>query len=91
MQGLGDFFEDPSFDALNTPTACRSVTVGGLNVQRDESGFGGSLTINKPLGFADLVSITAYDEYEREVTDNYGGSAAAILDFIQDNEFTQFS
>jgi len=91
IQGLGDFFLDPSFDLLNTPTGARDVTVGALDVRRDEEGYGGSLTLKTSFGFADFVAITAFDEYDRFVVDNYGGDSAATLDFEQNNKIDQFS
>jgi iron complex outermembrane receptor protein len=91
VSGLGDFFGDPSFDALNSPTDPRDVTVGILDLDRDEEGTGLALTLNYDFENFDFISITAWDKYEREVTDNYGGSAAAILDFYQDNEMEQLS
>lgn len=90
-QGNGDFFGDASFDALNSPTDPRQVSVGDLDVRRDEEGFGGSMSINSSFDFAEFISITAYDEYDRFVVDNYGGSPAATLDFIQDDKLKQFS
>lgn len=91
VEGLGDYFGDPSFDALNSPTDADDVTVGQLDVDRDEEGKGLALTINYDFEYFDFISITAWDDYERQVTDNYGGSAAAILDLFQDNQMEQWS
>ena len=91
VEGLGDFFGDPSFDALNSPTGARDVTVGDLNVGRDEKGSGASLTLNYGFENFDFISISAIDTYDRRVVDNYGGSSAAILDLYQDNQMDQWS
>ncbi|UTW45222.1 TonB-dependent receptor [bacterium SCSIO 12696] len=91
VQGLGDFFGDPSFDALNSPEDPRLVTAGDLIVDRDEDGSGVSLHLNYELENFNFVSISAWDQYDRQVVDNYGGSAAAILDLFQDNEMEQWS
>ena len=91
VDGLGDFFGDDAFNGLNSPVSSRLVSVGDLNVGRDESGQGISLTVNHSFENFDLISITAIDEYERVVVDNYGGSAAAILDLFQDDKLDQWS
>ncbi|MDM3871598.1 TonB-dependent receptor [Porticoccus sp. W117] len=91
VQGLGDFFGDPSFDALNSPSDPSLVTAGDLIVDRDEDGSGVSLHLQYEMENFDFISISALDQYDRQVVDNYGGSAAAILDLFQDNEMDQWS
>ncbi len=91
VDGLADFFGDASFGVLDSPKDADEVTAGGLDVMRDESGHGVSATVNYSFENFDFVSISAYDRYDREVVDNYGGSAAAILDLYQDNEMSQWS
>lgn len=91
VEGVGDFFENPDFDALNSPDGARDVTVGDLDVSRDEEGKGFALTVNYGFAAFDFIAISAWDHYEREVVDNYGGSPAAILDLYQDNEMEQWS
>lgn len=91
VDGLGDFFGDASFDQLNSPKDADDVSVGNLDVGRDEKGYGASFTLTHSFETMDLISISSYDTYEREVVDNYGGSSAAILDLYQDNEMTQWA
>ncbi|AOS96406.1 Pesticin receptor precursor [Microbulbifer aggregans] len=91
VSGLGEAFGDPSFDALNSSDDPTKVNVGDLDVSRDESGYGASLNLNYGFENFDLISISAVDSYDRQVVDNYGGSAAAILDLYQDNEISQWS
>ncbi len=90
VDGLVEAFGDPSFGVLNSPSDADDVTVGGLDVGRDEDGYGVSLTLTHSFDGMDLISISSYDSYEREVVDNYGGSSAAILDLYQENEMTQW-
>ncbi|UHQ54033.1 TonB-dependent receptor [Microbulbifer sp. YPW16] len=91
VSGLGEAFGDLSFDMLNSIADPTRVNVGNLDVSRDESGYGASLNLNYGFEFFDLVSISALDNYERAVVDNYGGASAAILDLFQDNEISQWS
>ena len=91
VSGLGDSLGDPSFDALNSSDDPSKVNVGDLPVSRDESGHGASLNLSYGFESFDFISISAVDSYERKVVDNYGGSAAAILDLYQDNEISQWS
>ncbi|MBY6211400.1 TonB-dependent receptor [Microbulbifer agarilyticus] len=91
VSGLGEAFGDPSFDVLNSSDDPTLVNVGDLKVARDESGYGASLNLSYGFETLDVVSITAFDAYDRNVVDNYGGSSAAILDLYQDNEMSQWS
>lgn len=91
VSGLGDALGDPSFDALNSSAQSDKVDVGDLNVSRDEEGMGLALTLNFSFESFDVISISSFDNYERKVVDNYGGSAAAILDLFQDNEMQQWA
>lgn len=91
VSGLGDSLGDPSFDALNSSSDPAEVNVGNLDVSRDESGRGASLNLSYGFESFDFISISAIDKYERKVVDNYGGSAAAILDLYQDNAISQWS
>ncbi|SDZ93043.1 TonB-dependent receptor [Microbulbifer marinus] len=91
VSGLAESFGDPSFAALNSAEDVTRVSVGNLDVGRDESGHGASLNLSYGFENFDFVSISAVDSYEREVVDNYGGSAAAILDLYQDNNISQWS
>lgn len=85
-------FLEGLFDGqLDVPADAKSVRVGALNLDRDEEGFGGSITINHSLESLDITSITAYEHYERKVVDNYDGTAAAFLDLDQSGELEQYS
>tara|TARA_R110002096_G_scaffold436035_1_gene665517 strand:- start:11966 stop:14176 length:2211 start_codon:yes stop_codon:yes gene_type:complete len=82
----------PGFEALNTRhLSADKVSVGVLDLSRDEEGSGLALTINYDLNGVELVSISAWDQYERQVVDNYDGSPAATLDLLQDNKLKQWS
>lgn len=90
-QGVENTFGDPSFSAINSPRAADKVSVGQLDVSRDESGSGFSLTLDYSFENIDVVSISSFDEYERNNVDNYDGSAVATLELIQDNKLDQWS
>jgi iron complex outermembrane recepter protein len=61
---------------LNSPLHSFASIGGEDKPKRDDEAFGGAVTINTDLGFAGLTSITAYDEYDRDDTQYYSGSAA---------------
>ena len=76
---------------LDVPPDSTSVRVGGLNVRRDETGFGGAVTVTHDFDAATLLSITSFDTYERAVVDNYDGTAVDFLDLDQNGELDQLS
>lgn len=84
---LGGLFDGQ----LDVPADARSVRVGDLPLDRDEEGYGASITVNHSLDSIDITSITAFEHYERSVVDNYDGTAAAFLDLVQDGELKQYS
>lgn len=84
-------WDDPAFAALNSPSAPDKVSVGELDVQRDESGSGVALTLDYSFDNFDFVSITSFDQYEKFMVDNYDGSAASTMELIQDDELEQWS
>ncbi|WNC72077.1 TonB-dependent receptor [Thalassotalea psychrophila] len=84
-------WDDPAFAALNSPAAPDKVSVGELDVQRDESGSGVALTLDYSFDNFDFVSITSFDQYEKFMIDNYDGSAASTMELIQDDELEQWS
>ncbi len=67
------------------------VNVGSLDVMRDEEGFGASATLTVDFEDFTLTSITAFDEYKREVVDNFDGQSLSTDDFAFDEEFEVFS
>ncbi len=79
------------YPELNSPKDPAKVTVGNLDVSRDEQGHGLSLTISSDFEPFTLTSITAWDSYDQEVVDNYGGTSERITDFMQDNQIEQMS
>ena len=79
------------YPELNSPKDPRKVTVGNLDVGRDEEGYGVSLTLTMDFEPFTLTSITAWDTYDQSVVDNYGGTSERITDFIQDNAIEQVS
>ncbi|MEW6983805.1 TonB-dependent receptor [Colwelliaceae bacterium 6471] len=90
-EGIGDVFGDASFDILNSPSDPNKVSVGALDVFRDESGSGVALTLDYSFENFDLVSITSWDQYDRKMTDNYDGSAISTMELLQDDELSQWS
>ena len=90
-EGIEDTFGDESFSVLNSPSNPEHVSVGDLNVMRDESGSGVALTLDYTFEKFDVVSISSWDQYERDIVDNYDGSAVATMTLIQDNELEQWS
>ncbi len=89
--GNEDTFGDDAFSALNSPTDPSEVSVGNLDVSRDESGSGISLTLDYSFENFDVISISSIDEYERNVVDNYDGSAASTIALLQENILDQWS
>lgn len=80
------------FDGLlDVPADSESVRVGSLGVDRDEEGYGASFTVKHEFESITLTSITAFESYQRDVIDNYDGTAAAFLDLDQSGELEQFS
>ena len=70
-------------------TSASDVKVGGLNLRRDETLAGVSLTTNIDLGFANLVSIVGYDNISRDNVDNNDGIPVAVYDFFQREKVAQ--
>ncbi|GAB3112214.1 TonB-dependent receptor [Aestuariicella hydrocarbonica] len=79
------------YPELNSPKDPAKVTVGNLDVGRDEEGHGISLNLTTDFEAFTLTSITAWDSYDQEVVDNYGGTSERITDFFQDNQIEQMS
>jgi len=90
-EGIDNTFGDDSFSVLNSPSDPTKVSVGELAVGRDESGSGVALTLDYSFDTFDVISISSMDKYERQVTDNYDGSAISTMELIQDNELDQWS
>lgn len=90
-EGVDIVLGGPSFSVLNSPRDPSRVTVGDLPVFRDESGQGLSVKINYAFDAFDLVSISAWDSYERQVLDNYDGGAHSATDLGQNNNLEQWS
>ena len=59
------------FGVPDSPAGSDRVLVGDLNVSRDEEGSGLSLTVEYAFDELDFISISAIDNYERDVIDNY--------------------
>lgn len=76
---------------IGTSDDSTEVNVGALDVGRDEEGLGASATLTMDFEAFTLTSITAFDQYSRDAVDNYDGSALAVADFINDEEFDVFS
>ncbi len=90
LPGL-DFAGIPLEGRVDTSSNPEDVRLGGLDLQRDEEGFGVVLTLNAEFEWLAVTSITAWDGYERFVVDNIDGIPGANYDFRQDDELTQFS
>jgi len=90
-KGIEDVLGDDSFSVLNSSSDPTMVSVGDLDVGRDESGSGLALTLDYSFESFDVVSISSMDTYERQVTDNYDGSAAATMELVQDDKLDQWS
>ncbi|MEW6999293.1 TonB-dependent receptor [Colwelliaceae bacterium BS250] len=90
-EGIEDTFGDDSFSELNSPKDPAKVSVGNLEVMRDESGSGVALTLDYSFDNFDVMSISSWDQYDRDIVDNYDGSAIATMELIQDNELEQWS
>lgn len=85
--GLGGLLDG----MLDVPADADSVRVGALDVRRNESGYGASVTVTHDTENATFLSITGWENYEREVVDNYDGTAVSFLDLDQSGELNQFS
>lgn len=90
-EGIEGSFGDDSFAVLNSSSAADNVSVGGLEVGRDESGSGVALTLDYSFESFDLISISSWDQYDRAIVDNYDGSAIATMELIQDDQLEQWS
>jgi len=90
-EGIEDVFGDDSFASLNSPSDPAKVSVGDLDVFRDESGSGVALTLDFSFDYFDLISISSWDQYDKKMVDNYDGTAAATMELIQDDELEQWS
>lgn len=90
-EGIEDTFGDESFSILNSPKDPAKVSVGDLDVSRDESGSGVALTLDYSFEGFDVISISSWDQYDRVVVDNYDGSAISTMELIQDDKLEQWS
>jgi iron complex outermembrane recepter protein len=90
-EGIEDALFLPDFSVLNSSDDPRKVSAGNLDVDRDERGKGIALTLNYSFEHFDFVSISSWDTYQREVVDNYDGSAVSTMTLIQDNDLTQWA
>ena len=90
-EGIEDTFGDESFSVLNSPKDPAKVSVGDLDVSRDESGSGVALTLDYSFESFDVISISSWDQYDRVVVDNYDGSAISTMELIQDDKLEQWS
>lgn len=95
IPGVLDYCGLPVEGALDTDAGdkpdANDVRVGNLKLDRDEEGYGLAFTLNAELEHFSLISITAYDHYERSVVDNYDGVPGGNFDLIQDGDVEQFS
>lgn len=85
------FFNGLFDGLLDVPDDSSSVRVGSLNIDRDEEGYGATFTLKHDFNNFTLTSISAFESYQRDVIDNYDGTAAAFLDLDQSGELEQFS
>jgi len=90
-EGIEGTFGDDSFSVLNSPKDPAKVSVGDLDVSRDESGSGVALTLDYSFENFDVISISSWDQYDKAVVDNYDGSAVATMELIQDDKLEQWS
>ncbi|MEW5250655.1 TonB-dependent receptor [Microbulbifer sp. 2201CG32-9] len=90
-EGIGDALLLPDFNVLNSPDDPRKVSVGNLDVDRDERGSGIALTLNYSFEYFDFVSISSWDSYRRDIVDNYDGTAASTTTLLQDNDLAQWA
>ena len=64
----------------------------GLRPENDNKGYGGSVTLNWALNDTyELVSITGYDSFEREETQDWDGSSLGLWDNTMESEIESFS
>ncbi len=66
------------------------VRVGDLDLKRNTTVYGASLTTTKDLGFAALTSILAFDYADRYDVDNNDGVPITFYDYTQDDFARQF-
>lgn len=89
-QGI-DYFDSQAGGFSAIPKDATLVDVGSLPLQRDEEGTGATLHINADFDSVSFTFITAWDQYDRFVVDNYNGFSTSVFDFVQDNEVKQVS
>ena len=92
-RAIDTLFFPPEFAVglLDVPADSTSVRAGILDVSRDESGYGGAVTVMHDFENATLLSITGYESYDRDVIDNYDGTSLNFLDLDQSGELEQVS
>lgn len=73
-----------------TPPSATRVRVGDLQLKRDETVYGASLTTKAPLSPGDLVVILGYDRTHHFNADNQDGVPQALYDYTQDEAVQQF-
>jgi iron complex outermembrane receptor protein len=79
------------YPELNSPLDPSQVTVGNLDAERDEEGYGLGLTLNVDFEAFTFTSISAWDTYDQYVVDNYDGSAATLGDQFLETDIGQWS
>ena len=90
-EGAAEALFLPDFDVLRSPTNPSKVSVGGLDLERDEKGSGIALTVNYDFDAFQFISITSYDKYERVALDNYDGHAASTMELGLDEDLEQWA
>jgi len=90
-EGIGDALYLPEFNVLDSPADPSQVKVGIWDVSRDEDGAGIALIIDYGFEPFDFKSISALDQYNRLIIDNYDGSAPAITNAVLNNDLEQWS
>ncbi len=90
-EGIGDALYIPEFNILDSPADPSLVKVGIYDVSRDEDGSGIALFVDYEFEHFNFKSISAIDQYDRLIIDNYDGSAPAITNQTLDNDLEQWS
>ncbi|MCR8922087.1 TonB-dependent receptor [Dasania sp. GY-MA-18] len=90
-EGAQDALLLTDFDVLSSPTNPSKVSVGALDIGKDEQGSGFALTVNYDFDAFQFISISSFDQYERVVLDNYDGHSVSTMELFLDEELEQWS
>ncbi|MFT5710815.1 MAG: iron complex outermembrane receptor protein [Halioglobus sp.] len=92
VPGLAGFFPAPPLEQQPDLDDPRSADWSrNFTPQRDNRGAGASVRLNWDMGSVSLISITAYEEFKRDESNDWDGTAVENLDVFMDTEIEAWS